>query len=67
MDQAEEAFHYQVQQLENIARELGSKGELGEDPGWLQEYAFRIFEVGEALRNIATENREANPSHKSYR
>jgi hypothetical protein len=67
VDRDEEAFHYQLQQLENIARELSSKGELGEDPSWLQEYVYRIFEVGEALRTVATSNRESNPSHKSYR
>jgi hypothetical protein len=64
---AEEAFHLQLQQLENIARELGARGQLGDDPSWVQEYAYRIFEVGEALRGLAMSRTELNPSHKSYR
>lgn len=67
MDRTEEAFHFQLQQLENITRELGARDQVGEDPAWIQEYAYRIFEVGEALRAIATANSEGNPSHKSYR
>jgi hypothetical protein len=63
----EEAFHLQLQQLENITRELGARGHVGDDPAWIQEYAYRIFEVGEALRGLATSRPELNPSHKSYR
>lgn len=66
-ERVEEAFHLQLQQLENITRELGSRGRVGEDPAWIQEYVYRIYEVGEALRGIATANTEGNPSHKSYR
>lgn len=65
--QVDEAFRYQVQQLENIVRELGSKGEVGDDPGWIEEYVYRILEVSEALRGLARRRDDLNPSHKSYR
>lgn len=65
--QVDEAFRYQVQQLENIVREMGSKSEVGDDPGWIEEYVYRILEVSEALRGLARRRDDLNPSHKSYR
>ena len=57
----EESFRLQLQQLENIHRELGSRGEVGDDPGWIQEYVYRLLEVSEALRGIALSHRGSAP------
>lgn len=65
MTDLETRFTTQLQVLQNILRELGSK-ELGDDPSWIENYVYRLREATEELHLLATSHSDNNPTHRSY-
>ena len=64
--ETEREFNTLLKQLELIRNELGSKGGPGDNPGWIEDYVYRLHEVAEGLHKLAMANSEGNPSQGGY-
>ena len=64
--EAEREFNTLLKQLEVIRNELNSKGGPGDNPGWIDNYVYRLHEVAAGLRKLALANDEENTSQGGY-